>query len=147
MDKNEIINFYQRDINKIIEEMNLFKDEANIWKTCGTVNNSSGNLVLHLIGGLNSLIGNNLAKTGYVRNRDLEFTIKNIERQQLLEQLDEVSSMIDKAIRSLTNEQLDSTFPIFFDKENATIEYVLIQLLFHLNYHLGQINYLRRAFE
>lgn len=147
MDKNEIINFYQRDINKIIEEMNLFKDEANIWKTCGTVNNSSGNLVLHLIGGLNCLIGNNLAKTGYVRNRDLEFTIKNIERQQLLEQLDEVSSMIDKAIRSLTNEQLDSTFPIFFDKENATIEYVLIQLLFHLNYHLGQINYLRRAFE
>ena len=147
MDKNDIHFFYQRDIQRIIDEIALFKDEANIWKICGSIKNSAGNLVLHLIGGLNYLIGTNLFHTGYVRNRDAEFTIKGIEKEQLMEQLKELNSMIGKTISSLTEEQLDSSFPIFFDKENATVNYVLTQLLLHLNYHLGQINYLRRILE
>jgi len=147
MDKNDIHFFYQRDIQRVIDEIALFKDEANIWKICGSTKNSAGNLALHLIGGLNYLIGTNLFHTGYVRNRDAEFTTKGIEKEQLIEQLKELNSMIGKAISSLTEEQLDSSFPIFFDKENATVNYVLIQLLLHLNYHLGQINYLRRILE
>ena len=147
MDKNDIHFFYQRDIQRVIDEIGLFKDEANIWKIGGSIKNSAGNLALHLTGGLNYLIGTNLSNTGYVRNRDAEFTIKGVDKEQLIEQLKELNSMIDKTISSLTEEQLESSFPIFFDKENATIRYVLIQLLLHLNYHLGQINYLRRMFE
>ena len=147
MDKNDIHFFYQRDIQRVIDEIALFKDEANIWKICGSAKNSAGNLALHLIGGLNYLIGTNLSNTGYVRNRDAEFTTKGIDREQLIGQLKELNSMIDKTICSLTEEQLESSFPIFFDKENATISYVVSQLLFHLNYHLGQINYLRRILE
>ena len=147
MGKNDIHFFYQRDIQRVIDEIGLFKDEANIWKIGGSIKNSAGNLVLHLTGGLNYLIGTNLSNTGYVRNRDAEFTIKGVDKEQLIEQLQELKSMIDKTISSLTEEQLESSFPIFFDKENATIRYVLIQLLLHLNYHLGQINYLRRMFE
>jgi hypothetical protein len=147
MGKNDIHFFYQRDIQRVIDEIGLFKDEANIWKIGGSIKNSAGNLVLHLTGGLNYLIGTNLSNTGYVRNRDAEFTIKGVDKEQLIEQLKELNSMIDKTISSLTEEQLESSFPIFFDKENATIRYVLIQLLLHLNYHLGQINYLRRMFE
>lgn len=147
MAKDDIHFFYQRDIQRVIDEIGLFKDEANIWKIGGSIKNSAGNLVLHLTGGLNYLIGTNLSNTGYVRNRDAEFTIKGVDKEQLIEQLKELNSMIDKTISSLTEEQLESSFPIFFDKENATIRYVLIQLLLHLNYHLGQINYLRRMFE
>ena len=147
MGKNDIHFFYQRDIQRVIDEIGLFKDEANIWKIGGSIKNSAGNLVLHLTGGLNYLIGTNLSNTGYVRNRDAEFTIKGVDKEQLIGQLKELNSMIDKTISSLTEEQLESSFPIFFDKENATIRYVLIQLLLHLNYHLGQINYLRRMFE
>src|SRR6185312_1935009 len=147
MDKNDILFFYHRDIQRVIDEIALFKDEANIWKICGSTKNSAGNLALHLIGGLNYLIGTNLFHTGYVRNRDAEFTTKGIEKEQLIAQLKELNSMIGKTISSLTEEQLDSSFPIFFDKENATVNYVLTQLLLHLNYHLGQINYLRRILE
>lgn len=147
MDKIEIANFYQRDIQKVIDEINLFNDDSNIWKTSGSTKNSSGNLVLHLVGGLNHLIGTTLANTNYVRNRNLEFEQKDIERVQLIEQLKELSFMIDKTINSISEEQLNNSFPIFFDKENATIKYVLIQLLLHINYHLGQINYLRRVLE
>jgi len=147
VNKNEIQFFYQRDIQRVIDEIALFKDGANIWKICGSTKNSAGNLVLHLIGGLNYLIGSNLSNTGYVRDRDAEFTTKGIDKKQLIEQLKELNLMIDKTVSSLTKEQLESSFPIFFDKENATINYVLIQLLLHLNYHLGQINYLRRILE
>lgn len=147
MDKIEIAGFYHRDIQKVIDEINLFKHEVNIWKTYGSITNSAGNLALHLLGGLNYLIGTNLGKTNYLRNRDKEFTMKDIDRETLVGQLTELSAMIDRTLNSLTNEQLDSNFPIFFDKENATTRYVLIQLLIHLNYHLGQINYLRRVLE
>lgn len=147
MTNSEIASLYERDIDKLIEEINLFKNEENLWKTCGTINNSSGNLALHIIGGLNYLIGATLSHTGYVRSRDQEFTIKGVDRKLIVEQLQELIKIIKRALSQLTQEQMESPFPIFFDKENATNGYVLTQLLLHLNYHLGQVNYLRRSLE
>ena len=82
-----LANFYERDLRKLIEEVNSFKSEENLWRTHGSVKNSSGNLVLHIIGGLNHLIGATLSKTGYVRNRDQEFIRKGVERKDLVAQL------------------------------------------------------------
>jgi hypothetical protein len=142
-----LASFYERDINKLIEEMNLFTNEENLWRTQGTLKNSSGNLVLHIIGGLNYLIGATLAKTGYVRNRDQEFIQKGVERKYLVAQLEELNTMITETINALTQEQMEDEYPIFFDKAKTTVSYVLVQLLLHLNYHLGQVNYLRRILE
>jgi hypothetical protein len=147
MTNSEIAGLYERDIRKLIEEIILFKSEENIWKTFGLIKNSGGNLALHIIGGLNYLIGATLSHTGYVRNRDQEFTDKGIERKIIVEQLEELIPMINKTVNPLTPEQMESSYPIFFDKENATNSYVLTQLLLHLNYHLGQVNYLRRGLE
>ncbi len=47
--------FYERDLRKLIEEINLFKDEENLWKTFGSIKNPAGNLALHIIGGSNYL--------------------------------------------------------------------------------------------
>ncbi len=52
-----LVNFYERDIHKLIEEVNLFRNEEDLWRTQGSVKNLSGNLVLHIIGGLNHPIG------------------------------------------------------------------------------------------
>jgi len=147
MTKNEIASLYERDIDKLIEEINSFKNEENLWKTFGTIKNSSGNIALHLIGGLNYFIGVTLSHTEYVRNRDQEFTIKGVDRKIIVGQLQQLVDTVKKAISQLTQEQMETPFPIFFDKENATNSYVLTQLLLHLNYHLGQVNYLRRSLE
>jgi Protein of unknown function (DUF1572) len=147
MTNNEIAGLYERDLRKLIEEIILFEKEENLWKTLGSIRNSSGNLALHIIGGLNFLIGTTLAHTGYVRNRDLEFINKRVEKNLIVEQLEELIPVICKTAAALTPEQMESPYPRFFDKENATISYVLSQLLLHLNYHLGQVNYLRRALE
>ena len=147
MTTTEIAGLYERDIRKLIEEINLFKKEENLWKTLGSIRNSSGNLALHIIGGLNFLIGATLSHTGYVRNRDQEFANKGIKRKIIVEQLEEIVPMINKTVNQLTPEQMGSPYPRFFDKEGATNSYVLTQLLLHLNYHLGQVNYLRRVLE
>jgi hypothetical protein len=143
---NILANFYERDIRKLIEEINLFKNEEDIWKTAGSVKNSCGNLALHIIGGLNYLIGTTLAQTNYVRNREQEFIRKDVERKELVAQLEALISLINQALTALTAE-MEAEFPIFFDKPKASVSYVLMQLLAHLNYHLGQVNYLRRVLE
>jgi hypothetical protein len=142
-----LANFFERDIRKLIEEVNLFRNEEDLWRTQGSVKNAGGNLVLHIIGGLNYLIGATLAQTGYVRNRDQEFIEKGVERIHLVARLEELIPMINITLNNFTPEQMEAEYPIFFDKLNSCTSYVLLQLLLHLNYHLGQVNYLRRSFE
>lgn len=145
---NQVLaNFYEKDVRKLIEELNSFKNEEDLWETKGSVKNSCGNLVLHIIGGLNHFIGATFANTGYVRNRNEEFTRRNVERKELVIQLEQLIVMINKTLTHLTPEQMEAAFPVFFDKPGTSTGYVLMQLLAHLNYHLGQINYLRRILE
>lgn len=142
-----LADFYERDLRKLIEEINAFKSEENLWRTHGSVKNSAGNLVLHIVGGSNYLIGTTLGHTGYVRNRDEEFTRKGVARTELVAQLEALIRVITKTVKALSQEQMEADFPIFFDKPNTSTTYVLTQLLLHLNYHLGQVNYLRRTLE
>ena len=109
--------------------------------------NSCGNLVLHIIGGLNHLIGATLAHTGYVRNRDQEFVRKGVAKKDLVAELEELIPMINKTINAFRQEDMESEYSIFFDKPKTSKSYVFVQLFAHLNYHLGQVNYLRRILE
>lgn len=144
---NILANFYERDLHKLMEEVTLFKAEEDLWKTSGSIKNSSGNLVLHLIGGLNYFIGTNLGQTGYVRNRDAEFTTKGVERSVLINRLKELTEMVKSTISSLSPAQLEAEYPMVFDGGKRPAVYLLTQLLAHLNYHLGQVNYLRRSMD
>jgi hypothetical protein len=138
---HDLANFYERDIRKLIVEINLFIQEEDLWKTKGSVKNSCGNLALHIIGGLNYLVGAKLAKTAYTRDRDLEFSQKGVARKVLVTQLEEIIPMIREALRNIN---MDADYPIPFDDAIRSNGYVLMQLSLHLNYHLGQVNYLRR---
>ncbi|GGB12724.1 hypothetical protein GCM10011511_40460 [Puia dinghuensis] len=55
--------------------------------------------------------------------------------------------MINKTLNALTREQMDAEFPLTFDNAKNSTSYVLVSLLAHLDYHLGQVNYLRRIIE
>lgn len=141
---NLLTNFFERDIRKLIEEINLFSNEEDLWKTQGSIKNTSGNLALHIIGGTNYLIGTLLANTGYVRNRDQEFTMRGVPRKDLVNKLAELIPMINETLATI---DMGAQYPMMFDGANRTNGYVLIQLLAHLNYHLGQVNYIRRILE
>src|SRR5215470_6345333 len=131
-----LTDFYERDIRKLIEEVNLFNKEEDLWRTQGSVKNSCGNLVLHIIGGLNHFVGATLAHTEYVRDRDQEFIRKGVERKELVLQLEALIPLINETVGALRQEDLEAEFPIFFDKPKTSVGYVLVRLLAHLDYHL-----------
>lgn len=140
----DIPHLFDRDLHKLMEEINLYEREEDIWKIKEGISNSSGNLALHLIGNLNYFIGTAIGHTNYTRDRDKEFSDKNIPRQQLLSDIKHLISVIKKTFHKLSDEDLKHDFPMEMNSEILSIEHVMIHLLAHLNYHLGQVNYHRR---
>jgi len=138
---------FDRDLKRLKNEIEQYNNEADIWKIERQINNSAGNLCLHLIGNLNTYIGKELGHTGYVRDRELEFSLKNVPIQELLGKIDNTITMIDQVLDNLDEAHLEKEYPILVLEQKTSTEYFLIHLATHLNYHLGQINYHRRLIE
>ena len=136
--------FYERDLLKVKEEIDLYPDEQSIWSLSPGINNSAGTLCLHIAGNLLHFIGATLGNTGYIRERDREFSLRNIPRAELHAQLDQALIDIRRIMPALTDEQLQQNFPLEKHGETVTTAHMLVHLLGHLGYHLGQINYHRR---
>ena len=138
---------FDRDLKRLKAEIEHYKNEDKIWHFEKNISNSAGNLCLHLIGNLNTYIGAQLGQTSYIRDRDLEFSAKNIPRAELLSKIDETIRVVSEALEKLNEDELKKEYPIVvFDKKTST-EYLLVHLTTHLTYHLGQINYHRRLLD
>ena len=138
---------FVRDLNKLKEEISLYKKEENIWIIGEGISNSSGNLSLHLIGNLNAFIAAEIGKTGYVRNRPEEFSLKNISREVLLKNIDQTISAVTNSLKNLNEDDYDKIYPIKVFEYDITYQLFLMHLSGHLTYHLGQINYNRRLLD
>lgn len=138
---------YNRDLNKLKTEIEAYQNEENIWKTDKNITNSAGNLCLHLVGNLNHFIGTHLGNTGYVRQRDLEFSLKDIPQAELTAKIKATATMIDSTLSQLSEEDLKKEYPVVVFESGMTTDYFLIHLIAHLDYHLGQINYHRRLLD
>ncbi|MBO6881752.1 DinB family protein [Winogradskyella sp.] len=142
-----LIKLFKRDLSKLKEEINGYKVESNLWLTPGEIKNSAGNLGLHLVGNLNHFIGAALGNTGYIRQRDLEFSLKDVPRIELIKQIDDTMVIVENTLSKLTPQDLEQQYKHrVFEKPTST-EYFLVHLAMHLAYHLGQINYHRRLIE
>lgn len=139
-----IADLYERDLNKLIEELNLFKKEKDIWKTKGDVKNSAGNLTLHILGNLNHFIGRTLGHTDFIRQREDEFSLKDVPREKLISDINKLKEVLKDTLSKLSEEEMKNEFPLKIGDHVFTTETLLTFLLAHLNYHLGQLNYLRR---
>lgn len=138
---------FSRDLNKLKLEIGSYKNEAKIWSIDEQILNSAGNLCLHLIGNLNTYIGATLGNSGYVRHRELEFSLKNIPRAELITKIEETIITVDVAISNLSEDQLEHEFPIVVFEGKDSTGFILTHLTTHLAYHLGQINYHRRLLD
>jgi hypothetical protein len=72
-----LIRLFDQDLDKLAEEIKLYPDDQSLWVVKEGIKNSGGNLCLHLAGNLQHFIGAVLGNSGYVRNRDAEFSLKN----------------------------------------------------------------------
>ncbi|WP_426486015.1 DinB family protein [Flavobacterium sp. 2] len=138
---------FERDLKRLKVEIESYQNESRIWEIDKNISNSAGNLCLHLIGNINNFIGAEIGKTGYVRNRPLEFSLKDIPKTELIQKIDETLIVVNNALDSLKETDLEAIYPqIVFEKEMTT-GFFLVHLSTHLAYHLGQINYHRRLLD
>jgi uncharacterized damage-inducible protein DinB len=138
---------FQRDLNRVKQELTLYNNEEAIWHIEKGIANSAGNLCLHVIGNLNTYIGAELGGFAYVRQRELEFSLKHIPRLELLEKLQDTSRRVDVSLEKLAPDVLAREYPILVFEQKTSTEYFLVHLATHLAYHLGQVNYHRRLLD
>ena len=138
---------FHRDLTRVGTELSQYRDEQLIWAVPPGIANSAGNLCLHLIGNLNTYIGRELGQTGYVRQRDLEFSLRDVPRPVLLAQLNETITTVNRTLTTLDESVLDEEYPLLVFEKKTSTGYLLVHLATHLAYHLGQINYHRRLVE
>jgi len=139
-----LIQLFERDLDKLKDEISLYDSEEKLWVVKEGINNSGGNLCLHLCGNLQHFLGATLGETGYIRNREAEFKLKNVPRAKLLEEIAATRTVVTDTLEQVSKNELANDYPIQVFGEAMTTEWFLIFLLGHLNYHIGQINYHRR---
>lgn len=141
---NTLTALFERDLKRVINELELYTNETDLWRIQKGIANSAGNLALHLIGNLNTYIGKEMGKTGYVRNREMEFSLKGVPREELIAKLNDTIAIIKNALQNVSDEVMQQEYPLLVLQEKTSTQYFLVHLSTHLNYHLGQINYHRR---
>lgn len=145
--KDALIEIFSRDILKLKDEINNYKDEKKMWVTATGISNSAGNLSLHLVGNLNHFIGAILGKNGYRRERDKEFSLKDIPLSTLTEMIEKTREVVINTLSAMTEKDMELDFPEIKHDKLLKTGFMLLHLLAHFNYHLGQINYHRRLLE
>jgi len=135
---------FLRDFDRLKTELNAYVNEADLWIVQGGISNSAGNLALHLLGNTRHFIGHVLGGSGYTRNREAEFTLRNVPLPTLLEALEKAANEVSAALTRLTSDDLEKPYPINVFGYEMTTAHFMLHLLGHFDYHLGQINYHRR---
>lgn len=142
--KETLIEIFERDLLQLKKEIESYTDEKKLWMIKEGISNSAGNLSLHLIGNLNHFIGATLSNTGYLRNRENEFSLKNIPKKDLIEDIDKTIEVVKTSLNNLSEKDFEENFPLEKHGKIVTTDFMLLHLVTHFNYHLGQINYHRR---
>jgi uncharacterized damage-inducible protein DinB len=133
-----------RELRSLDREIAAYPDDSSIWQTPSGISNSAGNLALHMAGNLRHFIGHVLGGTSYVRDRNAEFSAKDLPRDELRALIAEAIADLDSAFDRITDEQLESEFPLPIMEHRFRTSDFLMHLAVHLSYHLGQVDYHRR---
>jgi uncharacterized damage-inducible protein DinB len=141
----ELAGLYGRELDRLAESIADYPSDIELWSTSGAQKNSAGTLALHLVGGLLAMIGATFGATGYVRDRDREFSERDVAREEVARRVRACRDVVVPIVRRLDDATLAQTYPgpIPPAYEGMTSRAFLVHLLWHLGWHLGQIHYHR----
>jgi hypothetical protein len=134
-----------RELRAAKRELDLYPDDAAVWKEIPGVPNTGGTLCLHLAGNLQHFIGAVLGGSGYVRDRDAEFARRNVPRSELHAGLDAAIAAVQRTFGAMPGDGLRGAYPEPIAKRTVHSTTFGLHLLAHLAYHLGQLDIHRRA--
>ena len=134
-----------RELSSFSRELDLFPDEQLIWRTVPGISNPAGTLALHVCGNLQYYVGAVLGGTGYVRNRDLEFSARGVSRASLSAELQKTIHAVQAVLSGLPEQALPNEYPDVLGGLRVPTGLFLLHLSTHLAHHLGQAGFLRRC--
>jgi uncharacterized damage-inducible protein DinB len=134
-----------RELAAFEREVLMFPDDESLFRTLPGVTNSAGNLALHVCGNLKHFVGAVLGESGYVRNRDAEFSAKSGRREDVARELRDTREVVSATLERLPRETLERTYPKPVGELSLPCGLFLVHLAVHLGFHLGQAGYLRRV--
>jgi hypothetical protein len=140
----DLADLFRRDLTRLLQQLDAFPDTAALWRTLPGVTNSAGNLIIHLEGNLREYIGRCIADIPYQRHRDAEFSSTGLTIDDLRPRIQQLIDSIPPAIAALTPDALAAIQSEPMAKKQMPTHQYLLHLYGHFNYHLGQIDYLRR---
>jgi hypothetical protein len=132
-----------RELDTLKREIAAFSTDAGPWEARPGITNTSGTLALHCAGNIQHFIGARLGNTGYVRQRDLEFSRRDVPRAEILAELDRAISAVG-SLAAKSASELPPVFPDPFGGKSVNTDVMLVHLAVHLAYHAGQVDYHRR---
>ena len=133
-----------KDLDKLQKEIESYPDEQSVWTLKGDIKNSAGTLVLHLCGNLQHYIGVGLGNSDYKRDRDKEFSARNVSRADLIKEIGNARAAVKLTFEKVSPEILETDYPLPVYDYAMTVQHFMIHLVSHFGYHLGQVNYHRR---
>lgn len=130
-----------------VRELAAPLSEKQFWTKPYPYGNSFGHLVLHLTGNLNYYIGAQIANTGYVREREREFTDENPpSKEAALKALDAVVAMVMETIRGQSSRDWAKEYSAVGTNCGNRLD-IVMQCAAHMQHHIGQMIYLGYEFK
>jgi uncharacterized damage-inducible protein DinB len=137
---------YFRHLADRVEKATMAVPEDRLWDKPFAFGNSIGHLVLHLTGNLNHYVGALVAGTGYVRDREHEFTDPmTYPRDEVLANFREAVDLVERTIAAQDDTGLMT--PIEAQPPIRTRLGLFLVCAAHMNNHIGQMSYLVQALK
>jgi uncharacterized damage-inducible protein DinB len=132
----------------VLEETHRWVDplgEEQLWQRPLAHGNSVGHLLLHITGNLNYYIGARVAETGYVRDRDREFTEPDPRpKGEVLAAFDRTISMVIETIEKQSDGDWLKAYSAVREPEATDRFAIFLRCAGHAYHHVGQLIYLSR---
>lgn len=134
-----------RELQGLKSELLAYQNEGDIWRSVPGLPNTAGTIGLHVAGNLQHFVCAQLGDSGFVRDREAEFSRRDVSVAEIVGELDQTIAALDVTFASLEEGATDRPFPQEIAGVRPTVGEFLVHLVAHLAYHLGQVDYHRRC--
>ena len=135
-----------RDFARRVRDLAGNLTDEQFWARPYPYGNSIGHLTLHLTGNLNYYIGARIARTGYVREREREFTEQTRpSKEEVLGRLDEAVSLAVRTLEAETEGSWSERYEAEGAGETVHDRFgIYLRCAAHFHHHVGQMIYLAK---
>jgi uncharacterized damage-inducible protein DinB len=139
---------YYEEVRDRIHELLAPLSTEQLWTRPYPYGNSIGHLLLHLTGNLSNYIGAQIARTGYLRDRPLEFAdATRHPKETVLANFDAAIAMVVATIRDQSPADWTAPYHDPTEPRTKTRFAAFLRMAAHAYHHTGQMIYLVKELE